>query len=309
MTLPPHLGSRLLRGALGLAVLWFGIRQLRIALHDPDLQGITWRLHPGWIAAALLLTWLMYALLISGWRLLLLSAGQDLSWREAARIWTVSSLGALLPGRVWAIAGMAMMAQRVGVHPAVATGSAIAMQLLSIASGAAIGLALTGPVLGEHLPGGTTILPLLAVAALFGTFLLRVQPLLDRLSHLLRLQVPIRALSASALSAGLGFNALAWLGYGAALWALAQGTMPTAPLTLPLATGAYALAYLAGYLLLLAPAGLGVREATLAILLAPQIGALPAAALGVASRIATLTNQFGAAAPFLLRRSTERDDT
>ncbi len=301
--------GRLIRAALGLAVLWFGIHQLRLAWQNPDLQAVTWQFHPGWIALALLLTWLMYAVLISGWRLLLLAAGQDLSWREAARIWTVSSLGALLPGRVWAIAGMAMMAQRVGVHPAVATSSALAMQLLSIASGAAIGLALTGPVAGAFLPGGTTLLPLLAVAALFSTFLLRSQPLLDRLSRLLRLQTPIRAISASALSAGLGFNALAWLGYGASLWALAHGTMPQVALTLPLATGAYALAYLAGYLLLLVPAGLGVREATLAILLAPQIGPLPAAALGVASRIATLINQFGAAAPFLLLRSTERDDT
>ena len=64
--------------------------------------------------------------------------GQRLEGWTAARIWTVSSLGKYLPGKVWAIAGMAMMAREAGVAPWAATGSAVILQMLAIGTGAAV---------------------------------------------------------------------------------------------------------------------------------------------------------------------------
>ena len=57
---------------------------------------------------------------------------------SAARIWTVSSLGKYLPGKVWAVAGMALMAQRARRRPWAATGSAVMLQALAIGTGAAV---------------------------------------------------------------------------------------------------------------------------------------------------------------------------
>ena len=80
----------------------------------------------------------MYALLIVAWRMMLAGWGQRLDGWAAARIWTVSSLGKYLPGKVWAVAGMALMAQRAGIAPWAATGSAVVLQVLAIGTGAAV---------------------------------------------------------------------------------------------------------------------------------------------------------------------------
>src|SRR4051812_35912096 len=80
----------------------------------------------------------MYFLLVLAWRSILRSWGQDLDLWSAARIWTVSSLGKYIPGKVWAVAGMALLSQRAGVAPWAATGSAIIMQVLAIGTGAAV---------------------------------------------------------------------------------------------------------------------------------------------------------------------------
>ena len=58
----------------------------------------------GWLLSALVV-WSMYALLIVAWRVMLAGWGQRLDGWTAARIWTVSSLGKYLPGKVWAVAG------------------------------------------------------------------------------------------------------------------------------------------------------------------------------------------------------------
>ena len=68
------------------------------------------------------------------------------------------------------------------------------------------------------------------------------------------------------------------------------------------ATGAFAASYLIGYLALIVPGGVGVREGFLILLLQGSIGLGPAAALAVASRVALTINELGAAVPFLLIR-------
>ncbi len=85
----------------------------------------------------------MYALLIAAWRRMLTAWGRGLDPWSAARIWTVSSLGKYLPGKVWAVAGMAVMAQRAGIGAGPATGSAVILQVLAIGTGAAV-VGLTG---------------------------------------------------------------------------------------------------------------------------------------------------------------------
>src|SRR4051794_41749186 len=97
----------------------------------------------------------MYFLLVLAWRSILRSWGQDLDLWSAARIWTVSSLGKYIPGKVWAVAGMALLSQRAGVAPWAATGSATIMQVLAIGTGAAV----AGLAGGSALAGATPRMP------------------------------------------------------------------------------------------------------------------------------------------------------
>lgn len=85
-------------------------------------------------------------------------------------------------------------------------------------------------------------------------------------------------------------DAFNFLLLGSALAALAYAVSDPSPATLPLAIGAFALSWVAGFLVPGAPAGLGVREGVLVALLSPSVdGALPVV-LGF--RLATTLGDF-----------------
>jgi len=103
----------------------------------------------------------------------------------------------------------------------------------------------------------------------------------------------------SALVVAGGANIVAWVGYGVSLWLLARG-LTAVPLPLSLAIGAFAASYLMGFLALIAPAGLGVREGVFILMLDRTMGTPAAVALAVASRLLLTLTELGAALPFLL---------
>jgi len=105
---------------------------------------------------------------------------------------------------------------------------------------------------------------------------------------------PLGALLTAAVA-----NVMAWSGYGVALWLLARG-LTEVPLPLGLAIGAFAASYLIGFLALIAPAGLGVREGVFILMLDHAVGTPAAVALAVASRLLLTVTELGAAVPFLL---------
>ena len=77
----------------------------------------------------------------------------------------MSSLGKYLPGKVWAVAGMALMAQRAGIAPWAATGSAVVLQVLAIGTGAAVaGLTGRSAIEAAHQGAGAALLLLIAGA-------------------------------------------------------------------------------------------------------------------------------------------------
>lgn len=96
----------------------------------------------------------------------------------------------------------------------------------------------------------------------------------------------------SALLAALALCLFGWLVAGTAAWifveALTAGPAPSFLFLL----GAYTFAWLVGFVVPLAPSGLGVREATLIALLAPTLGAAPATALTVGLRLANAAGDF-----------------
>ncbi len=258
------------------------------------------------IAASVLLVWAMYGLLILNWRQVVVQwngTGTHLPRREAARIWMLSSLGRYIPGKIWTITGMAVLARNSGVAAWAATGSAILLQVISLGTGAAVvaATALVAGTVGQVPFGWTGIILLLSASAAAVVAVStpaiprwigrRVTPGTDAPS-------PGLAVVARALVA----HSIAWTGYGLALWLLAMGTLPGSDLTPGTAIGAWAASYLAGFLSP-APGGVGFREGVLFAMLREPIGAGPALALAGASRLTLTLTELGAALPFLLVRA------
>lgn len=292
---------RALQWVAGLVILGFAARSLARNWNELLAQPLAWRVEPLWLVLSALTVWTMYALLIAGWRVMLGAWGQRLDGWTAARIWTVSSLGKYLPGKVWAIAGMALMAREAGVAPWAATGSAVVMQVLAIGTGAAVvGLTGTGALEAAR-PGAGAALTVLMALAVAAVALLLWPPFLRRLLRLAAPEAAQRAVPAvGPVGFGIAVNFVAWLGYGLALWLLARGLLPGAGLELLPAIAVFTASYLAGFLALIAPGGLGVREGLFILMLQGPIGIGHATALALASRVLLTLTEFGAAAPFLV---------
>ena len=293
---------RLLQWLLGVAIVGFALRSMVRNWDELRAQPLEWNVEPGWLILSALAVWLMYALLIAAWRMMLTAWGRGLDFWSAARIWTVSNLGKYLPGKVWAVAGMAVMAQRAGVGAGPATASAIILQVLAIGTGAAVA-ALTGwSSLRNAYPGARGGLAMLLVLSILAAVVL-LRP--ESVRKVVRMAAPEAAAGTltppvGAVAFGLAVNTIAWLGYGVALWLLARGLLPGAGLSLLRAIAVFTASYLAGFLALFAPGGIGVREGVFILMLQGPIGIGAATALAIASRLLLTVTELGAAVPFLL---------
>jgi dolichol-phosphate mannosyltransferase len=86
-------------------------------------------------------------------------------------------------------------------------------------------------------------------------------------------------------------DAAGWVATGLAAWALARAIGATAGLDAFLLLGAFALSWLLGVLVPLAPGGLGLREGSLILSLGAAIGAGPATALALALRLVSFAGE------------------
>lgn len=279
-----NLGSRrprsvwVLQAAFALTVAGFVIQA--VVRHWDEFRAIDFPIvvRPLWVALAAAVTLATYATLVAAWRAVILGWGQRLRSRAAFRIWTVSNLGRYLPGKVWSVAGLAVLAQREGVAGWAAVGAAIAMQAIAVGSGVAA-TAATAP--GTLSVTSVAAAGTVAVITIVGLSTPGAVALLARFAPFRQLRpLPLGAV----LWAGTATTA-AWAGYGLAFWCLARGTLGTTTLDLAPAVGVFAAGYIAGLLALFAPGGVGVREAVFIALLAPSVGSGGAIVLTLASRI------------------------
>lgn len=290
---------KLAQWVLGLAILYFAARSLARNWDQLRGQPLEWRIQPVWLVLSMLVVWTMYGLLILAWRTMLDSWGQRLDWWSAARIWTVSNLGKYLPGKVWALAGMALLAKQAGIATWAATGSAVVLQLLAIGTGAVVA-GLTGArTLEAAQPGAGAVLGVLVAGAVIGVGLLLWPPFLRRLLRLAAPNAEADPPPVRGIIFGIAANLLAWLGYGLALWLLARGLLPTSGLGLLSAISVFTASYLAGFLALFAPGGIGVREGLFILMLQGPLGIGAATALALASRLLLTITEVGVAIPFL----------
>ncbi|MGE0354388.1 MAG: lysylphosphatidylglycerol synthase domain-containing protein [Gemmatimonadales bacterium] len=288
---------------LAVAILFFVGLEFWRNWEEVRSTPLVWTPRPGLLLLSAGVTWVMYGLLIAAWRGFLVAWRQPIGAIQAARIWSLSNLGKYVPGKVWAIAGMAVMARQAGVAAWAATASAILLQGLAIGTGAFVVGITASDVLETAWPGTRLVLWILALASAIGVGAL-VSP--GTLRLVLRRFVPDQTIprpGAGTIGFGILANLTAWGGYGLAFWLMSRGLLPETPLTLLVAVGAFTASYLAGFLALLAPGGLGVREAVFVLILQGSVGLTAAAALAVASRVLLTLTEVGIAVPFLVHSS------
>ena len=216
----------------------------------------------GWIVLASVIVLATYAMLIQSWRMLLGGWGGQLSFGSAARIWTIANLGRYIPGKLWSIGALGMLANRAGVSGVAAAGAAILGTALNVGAGFGI-LALSGArSLGAFAPWLQFASLAVAAAFVVGTVMLpQILPSVIRRVNQWRGLPPMETqLPAGTLWLATGINAVSWLCYGLAFAAFARGVAPQILADPWLFIVIWTASYLSGYLILFAPGGIGVRE-------------------------------------------------
>jgi hypothetical protein len=239
--------------------------------HAREAVTVARDVHPDWrlAVASCVVVIGTYLLLVQVWRVVLRRMGGNLSFRDAAYVWFVSNLARYIPGAFWQMGALGLIAQRHRISALAAMGSAVVVTVANVVAGLLVFVVVTpaGLVSGRTRwwPIAVGVLALMAAPAASAR-LSRVASSLARR----RLEFP-RVDNMTTGLAVLG-NAAAWLLYGLAFMLLARSILPIASAAgyLP-HTAVYTASYLAGFLALAPPAGLGVAEAAL-IRLAPELG-------------------------------------
>lgn len=263
-----------------------------------ELRAAGWRPRPGWLLAALGVATANLFLLGGAWIHLLRALGGSLGYVEGMRVWTWTNLGRYLPGRVWQLSALTLYLREKRKIGGIGLGSNLALQVLMLAIGAAVAFGVLGLRLAEGRPALITAAAVMTVAGLA----VALRPsMVQRLSNWMGGWMGEPALSVQPRRAALWEAAVvvtvSWGVHGLSLWLLWRGAGAEAGPDPLFWTGAFAAAYLAGYVALFAPAGLVVREGALAFLLVGlgDVSAAAAAGIAILSRLLAVASELVAA--------------
>jgi uncharacterized membrane protein YbhN (UPF0104 family) len=227
----------------------------------------------------------LYATIIpvSGWAWSLLLRRQGESWSvmRLASIMGVTQIAKYIPGNVAQHVGRATLSLSHGMKLKPFTASIVHESMLAVAGSVAVGISLIGlsPLgLGKLSAEYRDILWIAGIAVVGGVFMLAAGS--AALPQSIRRHAKVESwLHKLGPSPGLKVTIYAFLAYclnylviGAGIWgiAYASGTIPSP--NYALLTAAFSLAWVLGFVTPGAPAGLGVREGVMALVLK---GAMP----------------------------------
>jgi len=290
------------KALIGLAILYFIARQFARDLAQPELyeQRFQWALLIP--AAVLYLIGLGASAVNWGW--MLTTLGHRPRVALLLRAYYVGQLGKYVPGKALALFLRAAMADKARVPTGLAGLTAFYEVLTTMASGvllASVLFAIAGPtgpmpdsppltvqqMLRLELPEqGLALSTRIRLSGLLamGLLVLLAPPVFNRLLD--RLTFPFRQRMTGSLPrirwmhllVGLALGMAGWLCMGLALattfHAVPGAGLPWTAEVLARLTAALALAYVAGFLVLVAPGGLGVRELFLKLLLTGELVAV-----------------------------------
>lgn len=232
----------------------------------------------------------------AGWQRLLAGVGLDKPWGELAGIVSVTQIGKYLPGNVAQHIGRAGLALQRGLGPAPLAVTAVVEIVLLMLAGMAVGVValllsdqslsampLANGEAAALIAGLVTaaICGLLALRAFGPTLLSRFAP---RHAHLLgAAQLP----SVSSIFVAFACYCAVYLAFGAGIVLMAQLLAPEVPQDRWLLVASFALAWIIGFVTPGAPAGLGVREGIMLLILGTAYPAATASVIVIALRLVT----------------------
>jgi len=261
------------------------------------------KLHPtnyGMLALGTVLFAVTYLIQAFGWHLLLRALGQPVSVVDSARMFFMSMIARWMPGRVLYAATRLYIGRQIGIS-VTAVAFAIVLELIYILLGGVIVIvAFAGGILHGFVSSPKGILTLIvAVGVIVVAGMLAIKPStlisLSRVPLFRRLMKKMAGeelseenqprMSTSSSLLLIVYAAGYWLVCGLMFGVLSSGFMPMNPDRWLACIPAFAGSWLIGFFSILTPAGIGVREYAMTVMLEHSMGQAHAVLMSVASRV------------------------
>ena len=291
----------ILRPLLGL--LLFGFVVFAVVRSWPDVRATAERVGSVDLALALVLALAGLGASVLTWRVAAAELGASFRFGAASKVYLVGQLGKYLPGSVWALALQMELAARAGMPRSRAMVAAVVAIAVNVVTGLALGMVVVPGLVEE-----TAVQTAAIVVALGGGALLLAPPVLTRLVKVglrtLRRPSADVDLSWRSIATASGWSVSSWGCYGLSLYVLTVAVGAPAGESFLLCLGAMALAMTLGFLVVVAPSGIGVREGVTVATLAPVLPAAEALAVALLARVVFTVADLlaaGLAAPIRLR--------
>lgn len=320
---------RALKAAVAVLVFVFVIRHVLRTWEDLGRSEVALTFRPGWFALSALAYLVGLSFCGAFYRDVLGRSPTPISRFAAQRAYLVSQLGKYVPGKAVVVVMRAALSKPYGVRASTSAVATFYETLVMMASGAwlaAVLFAVGGDspmvAFGRPVMGVTEVSAFIMFAMLsagLGTALLTVvwPSVFRKVAGTLLRKVPgvgsdaMPEFDRAVLARGLVLTGVSWLFLGLSQVAAAKGlagpgAAEIGPSAISVATASVALATVAGFVVAIAPGGLGVREGVLMYALGPAFGPALATASALALRLAWVAAEvlaalilvpMGAAAP------------
>jgi len=261
---PPR--SRRVRLALqvGLAALIFGFLVLTVIDQWSEIKSEGVHFHVAWLIPGIVILPIYFAISALGWDLTLRFMGHHLGIGRAQVAWGQPLLARYVPGSVLYVLGRVLLSEKAGVPRRITIASIVYEQAISATSAIVVAayFIIKHPDLqGEPWRWGVLLLIVLAIVVLhpkvFG-------PLTNRALKALGREPLPEVISLRGVLALIVFYSLNWVVVAFGIYCVARSVTYIPFNDLLLVGSAQAIGYFAALVTLVAPAGLGVRDAAFA---------------------------------------------
>lgn len=263
-TKPPR--SRKVRLALqiGLAVLIFGFLVLTVVDQWSQIKSEGVHFHVGWLIPAIIILPGFYVLSALGWDLTLRFLGYPLGVGRAQVAWGQPLLARYVPGSVLYVLGRILLSEKAGIPRRITIASIVYEQAISATSAVVVAsyFIIKHPDLqGEPWRWGVLLLIPAAIVLLhpkvFG-------PLANRVLRAFGREPLPEVISLRGVLSLIVFYSLNWVVVAFGIYCVARSVTYIPPEDILLVGSAQAIGYFAALVTLVAPAGLGVKDAAFA---------------------------------------------
>jgi len=280
---PPRSKRVRLAIQLGIAVVVFGFLVLTVVNQWAEIKDEGVHFHLVWLIPAFLVLPCFYALSAFGWDLILRSLGYRIGFGRAQVAWGQPLLARYVPGSVLYVLGRVLLSERAGVPRRITMASIVYEQAISATSGiifASYFLISHPDLQGQPLRWAVLLVIALLIALLSPPVF---RPLANRVLRAFGREALPAVIPLRGVVALIAFYMLNW-GVVSVGPDCVTHTVSSIPAEEILTVGsAQAVGYVAALVTLVAPAGLGIRDAAFAWAVK---GALPGKSFAVGSLIA-----------------------